>query len=303
MGIRNGITEVFNHHLGEAPAYGSHVGDDGHLVTDESWPLVADRRRVIGTENECFTTCGPEVHAKDVPYVVVLSNLKALQLRVNWLYALPEDRYGGHKLRSHFSWVRQELGRHVEDSPDAWVALRDAEDRYWLDRANDGEDVRRWQRFPFVRNFERWIIQRDAAPDGFPRRGTLLHRNDPSKDNGRSYETLRTNLATGDRRIYLDVDDRFAARANGGPIELKVTYRDFAHRSWRVVFRGAAGQTLTTPLVRGRAGGRGALRTVTFRFAAPGFDNGLPGGTDLALEAVRGDLEASFVRVVKLPRA
>jgi hypothetical protein len=299
MGIRNGITEVFNHHLGEAPAYGSHIGDDGHLHTDESWPLLADRRRVTGSENECYTTCG--LHSKDPAYALVTSNLKALQLRVNWLYTLPEDRYGGHKLRSHFAWVRQELGRHVEDAPDAWVALRDGEDRYWLDRLHEGDPVRRWHGFPFVRNYERWIVQRDAGPDGFPRRGTLLHRNDPSKDNGRSYETLRTNLATGDPRIYLDVDDRFLGAAANAPVDVKVTYRDFARRSWRLLFRGAGGQTLATPLVRGRTRGRGALRTVTFRLTAPGFDNGLAGGTDIALEAVRGNLEASFVRVVKLP--
>jgi len=46
--------------------------------------------------------------------------------------------------------------------------------------------------------------------------------------------------------------------------------------------------------------GRGVFRTVTFRLNAPGFDNRLPGATDIALRAVRGALEASFVRVVKL---
>ena len=53
MGIRNGITELFNDHLGEAPAYGSHIGDDGRLHTDESW--IGLDGRVIGAENECFT--------------------------------------------------------------------------------------------------------------------------------------------------------------------------------------------------------------------------------------------------------
>jgi hypothetical protein len=38
---------------------------------------------------------------------------------------------------------------------------------------------------------------------------------------------------------------------------------------------------------------------VTFRIDDAGFDNGLAGGTDFALRAVRGELEASFVRVVR----
>jgi hypothetical protein len=36
------------------------------------------------------------------------------------------------------------------------------------------------------------------------------------------------------------------------------------------------------------------------RLDAQNFDDRLAGSTDLALEAVHGDLEASFVRVVKL---
>jgi hypothetical protein len=78
-----------------------------------------------------------------------------------------------------------------------------------------------------------------------------------------------------------------------------VTYRNVPGTSWRAVFRGAGGHTLVTPPVRGKVGAGRGFRTVTFALAAPGFDGGLPGGTDIALEAVRGDLEASFVRIVK----
>jgi hypothetical protein len=55
-------------------------------------------------------------------------------------------------------------------------------------------------------------------------------------------------------------------------------------------------------MVRGTANGRGRARTVTFRIPDPGFDDKLPGSTDIALRALTGDLEASFVRVVKLKR-
>ena len=32
-----------------------------------------------------------------------------------------------------WNWVRLSLGRTAADSPDAWVALRDAQDIYWAD--------------------------------------------------------------------------------------------------------------------------------------------------------------------------
>jgi hypothetical protein len=291
MGIRNGITEEFNHHLGEAPAYGSHIGGDGHLHTDESWAGFTDGR-IIGAENECYTGCG--FHSKDPRWAFKLSNLKALQLRVNWLYISPGGTYAGSRMRSHLRWVRQELGRHAADAPDAWVALRDAEDRYWADRGD-----RSWRGFPYVRDLERWVVQRDVRPDGVPRRGTSVHVGDPSPDNGRSYETLRTNVRRGVNHIYLDVADGFLDGAAHDPIELKVTYRDFAGRDWRVLYRAADGTTGRTPVVRGTDEGEGGSRTVTFRIDAPGLDGGLPGGTDVALEAVHGDLEASFVRVIK----
>jgi hypothetical protein len=291
MGIRNGITEVFNSHLGEAPAYGSHIGADGHLHTDETW-VGLDGRRVIAAENECYTSCG--LHSKDPRYAVKLSNLKALQLRVNWLYTDPKASYGGSPMRSHYHWVRLELGRKAVDAPDAWAALRDAEDHYWKVRGN-----RKWRGFPYVRNLERWLVQRDVTPDGIPRRGTAVHTGDPHPDNGRSYESLRTNVARHRTRIYLAVDDAFLGADEASPVELKVTYRDRARTRWRALFRGHGGRTLGTPVVRGSRRGRGSFQTVTFRIRAPGFDNGLPGATDIALEAVHGDLEASFVRVLK----
>jgi hypothetical protein len=57
MGIRTGITELFNYHLNEIPAYGTTISPNGHLVTNDDWVLF-DGRRVAGTENECYTGCG-----------------------------------------------------------------------------------------------------------------------------------------------------------------------------------------------------------------------------------------------------
>jgi hypothetical protein len=47
------------------------------------------------------------------------------------------------------------------------------------------------------------------------------------------------------------------------------------------------------------AGVDNAFRTVTFRIDAPGFDEGLPSGTDIARAAIAAIWEESFARVVK----
>jgi hypothetical protein len=287
MGIRTGITELFNFHLSEIPAYGTTIGANGHLVTNDDWVLF-DGRRVAGTENECYTECG--FKSRDPLYAVKMSNLKALQMRVNWIYVVPGPSRLD-KLASHWSWVRRQLGQRPETAPDAWVALRDAEDTYWRERGG-----KRWRGFPYVRNLERWLVQRDAA-GGVARRGLLRRSGDPVAENGTAFESLRTDVARGNRALFLDVDERFMGPEAGKPVELKVTYRDFAGRSWRVDYRAANGATRSTPVIRGR--GTGALRTVTFLIPDAGFDDRLPGGTDLALKAIRGDLEASFVRVVR----
>ena len=127
-----------------------------------------------------------------------------------------------------------------------------------------------------------------------------MHVGDPDPDNGpRVRDAAHESCRTGDPRIYLDVADAFMAGAAHEPVDVKVTYRDFARRDWRLVYRAADATTAATPIVRGRPAGHGSFRTVTFRIAAPGFDDGLAGGTDLALEALDGNLEASFVRIVK----
>ena len=274
MGLRNGITEVFNHHLAEIPAYGTTIGPDGHMHTDDDWVLF-DGKRVAATENECFTDCG--LHSRQPRYAIRMANLKALQMRLNWIYVAADFSF--RTQIAHWNWVRRELGQRPETAPDAWVALRDAEEVYWRDRGD-----RKWRGFPYVRNFERWIVQRGSA-----QRGRLKHEGDPASDNGKSFESLRTR-----RSMYFDVDSRFIA---SGPIQLKVTYRGFAGRRWRVDYRANDGTTKSTPVVRGH--GTGGLRTVTFTVDDEAFDNGLPEGTDFALHALRGELEATFVRIVR----
>jgi len=138
MGVRSGLTELFNFHLNEAPAYGAHIASDGHLTNDETWPTF-DGQRVTAGENECYNECG--FHTSEQPYAITMSNLKILQLRENWLYVavhLDEER-------DVWEYTRLSLGKTVVTSPDAWVVLREFEDTFWVDdpsRTWDGKP--RW---------------------------------------------------------------------------------------------------------------------------------------------------------------
>ena len=290
MGIRTGITEVFNFHLSHVPAYGTTIAADGHMTTDENWRGL-DGRRVVATENECFNDCGFTV--ADTAYAVKMANLKALQLRMNWIYVVPGPSYMA-TYPELWSWTRLELGKRAYDAPDAWAALREAEDTYWID-----DTSHTWSGAPWVRNLERWLRQNDVAPDGLVRRGTDVRANEPTPENGTAYEGLRTQLSLGRNAIYLDLDERFFAGGNV-PVEVKVTYRDSGNGSFRIDYPAAGGVTSTSPQAYTNTGG---WRTSTFSLPDALWNDSLAGGNDLRLAATGpADLEVRFVRVVRPTR-
>lgn len=289
MGIRTGITELFNFHLNDVPAYGTRIAQDAHLVTDdETWPLF-DGKRTIGTENECYNDCG---YSTSEPYYAVkMSNLKALQLRVNWLYVVPSTSYLA-EYASFWNWVRLSLGKTAADSADAWVALREAEDRYWLD-----DPVISWPASPWVRNLERWLIQREVSPDGLTLRGQEVRSSVLDPENGTAYEGRSTDHASGSDYIYFDLDDRFLHRRSD-PVDIKVTYLDAGTGPWLIQYAGVNGLTATPPVTRTNSGG---YMTATVRIEDGYFDDSLAGSCDFRLfDGGADDLEVRFVRVVKM---
>lgn len=293
LGIRSGITEVSNNHLSEVPAYGASIEANGHLVTDEGWPLL-DGTGVIAAENECFDACG--YHTDDPWYAVRQANLKALQLRVNWLYVVPNPSFMP-EFPDHWEWVRLELGRTPTTAFDAWAQLRDAEDRYWDDEGT-GPDGSRWDGFPYVKNLERWLVQRDVAPDGVSRRGSEVHEGEIDRYNGTAYEGRSTDRATGNDFLYFDLDDAFLTGALD--VEVKVTWLDLGTATWTLGYPTAGGIAETPPVTNTDTG---TSKTATFAIHDASFDGSLPGGTDFRLwNGGIEDLEVAFVRVVKTDR-
>lgn len=292
MGIRTGITEPSNFHLSEAPAYGSHIQPNGHMVVDETLPIHSGRF-VVATENECFNDCG---YTTDEPYYAVRqANLKALQLRMNWMYVVPGPSYMAD-YPEQWDWVRLSLGHTADDSADAWAAFRDAEDRYWsLDGGEVGPfgDESSWLSRPYVRNLERWLVQVDEPGSVAHRTEVDVHTGVLEEDNGTAYEGLSTDVAGGDTGFVLDVDPRFASAASGAVV-LKVTYLDAGAGSFAI--DTAAGASV--PVARTSSG---AWRTATI--ALP--DGALEAGADgvrlrISLASGADDLAVRFARLVRV---
>ncbi|MEB4614711.1 hypothetical protein, partial [Leucobacter sp. M11] len=301
LGIRTGITELTNFHLSEVPAYAGRIETNGHLRIDDEAPVHAGNR-VVAAENECFTDCG---YATDDPELAVtLANLKALQLRVNWLYAVPRDsRFA--ELPEQWDWVRLSLGQTAATSQDAWAALREAEDTAWADEpAWDGVAGTRfaepgaWPGRPVVRNLERFLTQVD-------RPGAVAHRSEAAvsegllaPENGVAAEGLRTDRAGGDEALLFVLDPRFtaAAASAGDRLAVEVTLLDDASDPVRV--RGAdAGGAVTAQgeaaPIPGTGDGRWRTATVVLPGAVP---------AELRLERTGdADLTVRFVRVIRVP--
>jgi hypothetical protein len=289
MGIRTGIPEESNFHLSETPAYGSRILPDGHLAMNDGL-AVHDGRHVVATENECYDDCG--YRAQDLGYAITASNLKSLQLRANYVYVVPGPS-AMDLFPEHWDWVRLELGQQAATSPDAWAALRTAQDTFW---AAAGPPFvpggRVWRDRPWVRNLERWLVQVDVHPDGVPRRSRVdVHRHELTHENGIAYEGLATDVSRGQRALYLRLDDRFAAT---GSVLVKVTWYDGGTGAWRL-------QTDRWRSALVARAGRPRWVTTTLRVPASALRGSLARGTDFAVRLVSGpDLDVRFVRVVRL---
>ena len=291
MGIRTGITELANFHLSEAPAYGSHVQPNGHLVVDETLPIHSGRY-VVATENECFTDCG--YTTDDVYYAVRQANLKALQLRMNWMYVVPGPSYLA-EYPEQWDWLRLSLGQTAASSADAWAAFRDAEDTAWADpESGPFDDPAAWPTRPWVRNLERWLVQVDEPGSVAHRTDADVHAHVFEEDNGIAHEGLSTDAASGDTGFVLEVDPRFAAAASG-QVVLKVTYLDTGAGAFAI--DTPAGASASVPRE-----GSGAWRTATIALpdgalAASGAD---PVRIRISLADDADDLVVRFVRLVRV---
>jgi len=173
-------------------------------------------------------------------------------------------------------FISLEMGRTVEDTPDVWCALRESYLRGKRGMARP------------VKNFERWLYQRDRA--GYETepavkidhaiRMWMVHGN--KKTGQGSYYDF---VARRGKRIGFSIDKRFLRAAKR--VAVKVTYFDQHTGVLKLVFR--TGQRDT------RLRGTGKVRTATFFIDDLGPGEGYDLVVDGTPEAV-----VAFVRVIKV---
>ncbi len=290
MGVRNGISELFNFHLNETPAYGSHIQSDGHVTIDENY-IVHTQNHVIGNENECYNACG--FSTTDPYYAVVMSNLKALQLRSTHLLVETVDSYMS-TYASHWNWVEHELGKKAYNAADAWVSLREYEDKYFADNTPTNNIT--WTGKPWLHNFERWLVQKDVAPNGMSRRGSDIRNNVLDVDNGTSYEGRLTDHANNQDYLYFFIQDNFV-KGSSPNMQIKVTYLDAGTAQWQLQYRTTSGQISSSSVTNTNTN---TTKTATFDLVNANFNNAMTANADFRIfNGAVHDLEVKFVRVIR----
>jgi len=286
MGQRCGFVENYLYHL-HNPWLGQSVDDRGYLNVDERCPPIA-HGRAFGDENEEYGRYwtgrfGPlETHA----YRYHQSMIRTLQMRRNYLWMSSNSVDMDPALTAYASLA---LGRRVTDSPDAFCHLRQSTVR----ASAAGKKGRKFA----VRNFERWLMQRDR--DGYRTRPAIKAAQHQSlwmvpKDCKFDWIARRTDLSGGSRRIAFILDDRFL---HGGPhcVAIKITYHDVGRGKWTLAYTrpdGATGQRVV------RCRNSKKVLTATFHLRDACF-TGKDDAFDFHIEAAGEDATVSFVRVIK----
>ena len=284
MGQRNGYVEPYLLHT-HSPALGQGMDRNGCLNVDETLPPIAENR-AFGDENEEYSI-DADTHVirfgprSTWPHRYREATLRQLQMRRNyaWEPRLSPDPY-------LTAYLVNELWRRVHDAPDAWCYLRES----YVHERNE------WKgKVVPVKNFERWLHQRDA-PGCETRPVHQVEYPEPTEGFIRNVYVKGYNydyVARAGKRFGFAVDDRFLSV---GPhaVAIKVTYYDA--QPWKLVFKSAAGSAERKFPYRGD----GALRTATFFlteavFAATGMDY------DFEIHALGAAATIRFVRIVRLP--
>ncbi len=283
MGQRNGFVEHYMLHAPN-PGLGQELDADGYLVVNEQCPLIAGNR-ASGDENEEYTSAhvarfGP---IETFPHRYREATLRMLQMRRNFVWA-----EGGPWLINPplLHYLALELGKTAQDAPDAWCYLRESV----VKSGKQGQPVK---------NFERWLYQRDA--DGARTLATEKVAVPPQMfefDRNHLYDLTarQTQMAKGQTLIRFGVDEAFLA---GGPhaVAVKITYLDRAHTEWQLEYFTDAKAMQVRNVT---CGDSGAAKTITFMLNDACFPGRGYTGLDLQLRALKGDAVIRMVRVIKL---
>jgi len=277
MGQRGGFIEMYLYNIPN-PALGQLLDREGYLVVDETVPPIKENR-AFGDENEEYSSVwvpryGP---LETFPHRYRESMLRALQMRRNFLWAEPNP-WVDHAL---LNYVALELGRTIQDTPDIWCYLRES----YVGQGGKATPVK---------NFERWLYQRDR--DGVRTEPAVQVKHPMKKLNaaeGYGYDMI-ARRAVGDGRIGFAVDDRFLP---AGPhrVAFKITYHDQGEGAWTLRYQTPHGPVTRTFSLSNS----GKIETVTC-FAPDAVFEARDMNFDFVVESKGGNPPFSFVRVIRL---
>jgi len=214
-----------------------------------------------------------------------LSNLRAVQMRCNFLNTNSSSMDLDRQLTEY---VRRELGRNIDNTPDVWCYLREG---YVKDSSETNS-------LP-LKNFERLLLQRDL-PGGMTQLADRIERTyehtTDAPDMRHEFNARRTDIASGNRYIYFDVDDRYQP----SQALVKVTYLDNADTSWALEYNSTSKADARSESVKGT--GDGKVKTATFLLADAAFANKLEHGQDMRIVCDGPeDVTVHMVRIIRPP--
>jgi hypothetical protein len=255
--------------------------NNGYLGVNESDPQLTGQRG-WHDQNEAYRG------ASDPTTPVVQQNwrmasLRTLQMRRNIIWV--DD---GYRMNPQMSkWMSLEAGHDVSSASDAWVSLMrtwtrsPTNDTGWIDRE--------------VKNFERWLYQRDVTGAQTTPVINKDHGRNMSLSDALSSSLWNIDLARQGSVVGIAVDDRFISDGANN-VAIKVTYVDSIPNPWSLSYTKSNGAVGTRTIERS---GSGAVKTATFflnDFSAPATGTNF----DFKLLSPTSDTPFMFVRVIKL---
>ncbi|HSH19890.1 MAG TPA: hypothetical protein VLA03_05535, partial [Draconibacterium sp.] len=276
FGVRRGFVEMYLYRIPDRDL-GQYIDENGYLSVDEEAPVIKYKCFNGDVNEEYEQAWATDARSfrfgnttNSYPYRYFTSNLRALQMRCTYIHTT------GHLIPKMLPFIAQELGRTVEDTPDTWSFLRES----YL-KENGGSELK---------NFERWLYQRDAPGFETTRAVKIQHAIKMWMVQENKYYDY---IARKGKKIGFDIDDRWTGLNDS--LAIKVTY--FDHNPGTLKLRCFQGQQPFEKSIDLK--GDSALRTATF-FLAGLTANSLENNFDFSLEA--GDntdsITVSFVRVI-----
>lgn len=311
MSVRIGAQEYYNP-FSNIPSWGAPaktIGGINYQVIDENHPLHRNSKRIIATENEGVGD-NSMLPGTNKYFFMKMATLKALQLRMNWINTSDRSYLLAPKV---VEYARMSMGKKAENSPDAWVVLREWQDPTYLDDTlpeySENLNITRTDynqinlffknaKFPY-RNWERWLSQREVLPDGLTKPTQKVEsKAQVVKWNGLNFEAIRTDRLSGNDYIYFDVNETFAKK-NCKKIEIKVTYLDNNTEKWWIEYNALDGNSYKkTNIINNENNNK--WKTITFRVLDARFINSQNGKMDFRIyNGGKQDIQVRFVRIIK----